>query len=206
MFGVLGRELADGARGQIEWRVVAYLAAGSIPAAAISVMALLVLKASGRSAEWLILPFLGLALVGTAISILIKHGQEAYPTLPLSQERMPVRLTVMVGAVIGVLVTFTSVGAGAIGVAALMMLYPSMRPEKVVGTDLAHAIPLITVAGLGHIQLGHVNYPLLLSLLVGSVPGIYFGSMLSSKLPGRLMQKLLVGILLTVGLSCIFFQ
>jgi hypothetical protein len=101
------------------------------------------------------------------------------------------------------MVTLTSVGAGAIGVAALMLLYPKIRGAELVGTDLAHAIPLVTVAGLGHLQLGNIDYRLLLGLLLGSIPGIYIGSTVSSRLPEVMMRRILAGTLLILGISCI---
>jgi len=112
-------------------------------------------------------------------------------------------LAVLVGIVLGVMVTLTSVGAGAIGVAALMLLYPKLRGTEVVGSDLAHAIPLVTLAGLGHMQLGNIDYRLLLSLLLGSVPGIYIGSTVSSRLPEVLMRRILACVLLVVGIACV---
>jgi len=92
---------------------------------------------------------------------------------------------------------------GAIGVAALMLLYPKLRGSQVVGSDLAHAIPLVTVAGLGHLQLGHIDYRLLVGLLLGSVPGIYIGSTVSSRLPDVMMRRILACILLVMGIACV---
>ena len=112
-------------------------------------------------------------------------------------------LAVLVGIVLGVTVTLTSVGAGAIGVAALMLLYPKLRGAEVVGSDLAHAIPLVTIAGLGHLQLGNIDYHLLLGLLLGSVPGIYIGSTLSSRLPEVIMRRILACVLLVIGIACV---
>jgi uncharacterized membrane protein YfcA len=113
------------------------------------------------------------------------------------------RAGTIVGVVLGVMVTLTSVGAGAIGVAALMLLYPKLRGASVVGSDLAHAIPLVTVAGLGHLQLGNIDYRLLVGLLVGSIPGIYIGSMISSRLPEVMMRRILAGVLLLMGIVCV---
>ena len=101
------------------------------------------------------------------------------------------------------MVTLTSVGAGAIGVAALMLLYPKLRGAEIVGSDLAHAIPLVTVAGLGHLQLGNIDYRLLVGLLLGSVPGIYIGSTVSSRLPEVMMRRILACVLLVMGIACV---
>jgi len=113
------------------------------------------------------------------------------------------RLATLVGVLLGIMVTLTSVGAGAIGVAALMLLYPKLRGAEVVGSDLAHAIPLVTVAGLGHLQLGNIDYRLLVGLLLGSVPGIYIGSTVSSRLPEVMMRRILACVLLVMGIACV---
>ena len=103
------------------------------------------------------------------------------------------------GVVLGSLVTLSSVGAGALGTVALLFLYPRLSTLKVVGTDLAHAIPLTAVAGFGHWQLGHVDFTLLGSLLVGSLPGIWIGSHLSAKIPERVLRPVLAGVLMLIG-------
>ena len=99
------------------------------------------------------------------------------------------------------LVTLSSVGAGALGTIAILFLYPKMRTLKVVGTDLAHAIPLTAVAGIGHWSLGHVDFLLLGSLLVGSLPGIWIGSHISAKIPEKVLRPILASILLLIGLK-----
>jgi uncharacterized protein len=197
---------AHSLRNQVEWWIVRRLLAGSLPAAVVSVYILSRLRAIGVSIETFLLPFLGIALLGTAVALVyMQRIRHAFPQRGPQNGRVTrTSQTVLVGALLGVLVSFTSVGAGALGVAALMVLYPKIAPAKIVGTDLAHAIPLVTVAGLGHLELGNVNYLLLLSLLVGSLPGIWLGTTLSSKLPEIYMRKILVGVLFTVGLVCIW--
>jgi uncharacterized membrane protein YfcA len=106
--------------------------------------------------------------------------------------------------VLGVLVTLSSVGAGALGTVALLFLYPKMKTVKIVGTDLAHAIPLTAVAGFGHWTLGNVDFVLLSSLLVGSFPGIWVGSHLSAKIPERYLRPTLATILLLIGVKFVF--
>ena len=195
---------AHNARGNIAWPIVGKLAAGSIPASIVTTIALGYLRAGGRPLEGLILPVLGLSLVGTAIAIFLR------PRILAAGERHHQRtenassvMTVGSGVVLGVVVTLTSVGAGAIGTAMLMLLYPLLRPATVVGSDLAHAIPLLTVAGLGHLQLGNIDYRMLAGLLLGSVPGIYIGSTMSSRLPDGLMRNILAGVLLVMGITCV---
>jgi uncharacterized membrane protein YfcA len=108
---------------------------------------------------------------------------------------------VLTGLVLGVLVTLTSVGAGALGTITLLFLYPRLPTVRIVGTDLAHAIPLTAVAGLGHLHLGNVDLQLLGSLLIGSLPGIYVGSYFSAKIPEKVLRPLLAAILMLVGLK-----
>jgi uncharacterized protein len=113
-------------------------------------------------------------------------------------------LTVILGAVLGGLVTLTSVGAGALGVTALIMLYPKEKITTIVGSDIAHAVPLTLVAGLGHASLGTIDYSLLGTLLIGSIPGIYLGSHLSSRVAEHWVRIVLAMILIYVGFKLVF--
>jgi uncharacterized membrane protein YfcA len=101
--------------------------------------------------------------------------------------------------VLGVLITLSSVGAGAIGVTVLIFLYPKLPISRIVGSDIAHAVPLTLIAGAGHFALGTVNLPLLGSLLTGSIPGIIIGSQLTARIPERVLRPILAGTLLLVG-------
>jgi len=108
--------------------------------------------------------------------------------------------TVLAGAVLGFLVTLTSVGAGALGAVMLLYLYPfRMKPAVLVGTDIVHAVPLTLVAGIGHLFLGHVDWPLLGMLLLGSIPGIALGSWLGGRVPENLLRTAIAGVLVLVG-------
>ena len=107
--------------------------------------------------------------------------------------------TILTGAVLGTLVTISSVGAGALGVVVLLFLYPRIPTAKIVGTDIAHAVPLTLVAGLGHAALGTVNFGLLGSLLLGSLPGIWLGSHLGVKIPDRILRPTLAAMLMLIG-------
>ena len=109
-----------------------------------------------------------------------------------------------VGAVLGVLVTISSVGAGALGVAALFFLYPKLSPVKIVGSDVAHAVPLTLVAGLGHWLLGGVDWALLGALLLGSLPGIWVGTHVSAKVPEHILRRLLAAMLVLIGTKLVF--
>ncbi|OYV39837.1 MAG: hypothetical protein B7Z80_06220 [Rhodospirillales bacterium 20-64-7] len=111
----------------------------------------------------------------------------------------PAWMTVLVGLVLGVLVSLTSVGAGALGTIALLLLYPKLPIVKIVGSDIAHAVPLTLLSGLGHWYLGTVNFMLLGSLLAGSVPGIILGSVAARYAPDTLLKTILGVILALVG-------
>src|SRR5581483_5716378 len=113
-------------------------------------------------------------------------------------------LTILAGAILGFLVTFTSVGAGALGAVMLLYLYPlRLNASTLVGTDIAHAIPLTAMAGIGHLILGNVNTTLLLALLIGSFPGIALGSMVSTRAPDRIIRAAISVMLAVVGLKMI---
>lgn len=107
--------------------------------------------------------------------------------------------TIVLGAVLGVAVTISSVGAGAIGVTALLMLYPALRVSRIVGSDIAHAVPLTLVAGFGHWVIGDVNPVLLVNLLIGSIPGVVIGSLLSTRSPDRVLRPVLAAVLIFSG-------
>ncbi len=195
---------AHSARGNVNWKIVTRLGAGSLPASVATLFFLNQVKAHGKPLDGIILPILGLSLVATAAAVLLRKrilaaGGEKFNW----SERASNRLATVVGFALGVMVTLTSVGAGAIGVAALMLVYPKLRGAEVVGSDLAHAIPLVTIAGLGHLQLGNIDYRLLVGLLLGSIPGIYIGSTVSSRLPEVMMRRILAGVLLVMGIACV---
>ena len=195
---------AHGARGNVNWKIVTRLAAGSLPGSVLTILAMSQLKAHGKPLDGVILPLLGASLVATAGAVLLrKRILVAGGKMFELSEQTANRFATVVGFVLGVMVTLTSVGAGAIGVAALMLLYPRLRGAEIVGSDLAHAIPLVTVAGLGHLQLGNIDYRLLVGLLLGSIPGIYVGSTVSSRLPEVMMRRILAGVLLVMGIGCI---
>ena len=115
------------------------------------------------------------------------------------------RITVIMGLVLGVLVTLSSVGAGAFGAAVLLALYPRISTVKIIGTDLAHAVPLTAIAGFGHMQLGNVNGYLLLGLIIGSLPAIWLGTKVGYKLSDKILQPVMIVILIGLGFKYLFF-
>jgi uncharacterized membrane protein YfcA len=196
-----GGTLVHGLTHTIDWRVVGWLAAGSVPATALTLLALSRLDMDGAAAHALITCVLSGALFATAVALVFRGT-----LLGLYARRFGVvgprhvtALTVAVGAVLGVLVSISSVGAGAIGVTALVLLYPNLATARIVGSDIAHAVPLTLVAGLGHWMLGSIDWNLFGSLLVGSLPGIFLGSYLSSRVPDPILRYLLAGTLSVVG-------
>jgi uncharacterized membrane protein YfcA len=184
----------------VEWPIVLRLAAGSIPASIILLAAIALIPLNTAAlAHWIrmglvvALPLSGLALV-------------LYPILAGTPERgadgrgQPhVAITVLFGAALGLLVTLTSVGAGAIGVSVLAALYPHLPAKRIVGSDIAHAVPLTLVAGLGHWAIGNVEWGMLVSLLIGSIPGILIASFFAPKVPESLVRLLLAAVLSVVG-------
>jgi uncharacterized membrane protein YfcA len=193
--------LVHGLKGSIDWRVTGRLAAGSVPAAAITLWLLQRYGMHSSATMSLIQHVLGVALLITSIALVFRPKLVALATRK-PREVSPARtvlLTVLTGAVLGALVSLTSVGAGAIGVTVLLLLYPALATSRIVGSDIAHAVPLTLVAGMGHWLLGSVDVAMLLSLLIGSLPGIALGSHLSSRSPEALLRNLLAAVLVLVG-------
>jgi hypothetical protein len=190
--------VVHGLNKNVDWGVVGRLASGSLPAAAIT---LLLLHRYGSPAKGAVIStILGVALILTAASVAFRPWvvKQAARLGEVSPQRQTV-LTVVTGVALGALVTISSVGAGALGVTALILLYPKLPTARIVGSDIAHAVPLTLVAGLGHLWMGSVNVPMLASLLVGSIPGIVLGSQFSVRIPDRFLRPILAGTLLLVG-------
>jgi len=188
----------------VEWRIVGLLAAGSLPAAIVTLVVLNHFASIGKETSGLITFTLGIALILTALALIFrsqlqKAGKSSEEHVPGRFHHLQAPATVLTGLVLGVLVTMSSVGAGALGTVALLFLYPRLPTVKIVGTDLAHAIPLTAIGGFGHWQLGHVDFTLLGSLLVGSLPGIWIGSHLSARIPENVLRPILAGILMLIG-------
>lgn len=193
----------------IEWRIVGLLAAGSLPASLLTTYTLQQIGVHNERINTIITSTLGLALILTAIALLFKGeiqrlGQRVSGEKLSEWKRWRWPVTVGAGVVLGILVTMTSVGAGALGAAMLFFLYPSLPTVRIVGTDIAHAVPLTAVAGLGHLQMGTVDFVLLGNLLLGSLPGIYLGSRLSTKVPERVMRPILASMLILIGVKFIW--
>ena len=194
----------------IDWPVVGLLSLGSIPAALATLYLLHQAGAANPEVQHLMTTTLGVALLLTAAATLYKAVRgKAVPRqidpAALAHAARPRHWTlpVLLGAVIGALVSLTSVGAGAIGVTALMLLYPRLPLPRIVAADIAYAVPLTLVAGLGHASIGSVDWRLLGLLLTGSLPGIWLGTRLVSKTPDRVIRSLLSLLLAYAGAKLI---
>jgi uncharacterized membrane protein YfcA len=201
-----GGTIAHGLFGTIEWRVVGLLASGSLPMAIMTMLIMSHFSASGGQVGHVITFVLGLALLATAASLIFRARLIAYANqrLERSTGRRTVSLTIMTGAALGVLVSLTSVGAGALGVTALIMLYPALPMARIVGSDIVHAVPLTLVGGIGHWFAGSVNTTILASLLIGSLPGIFIGSYAAALVSDRVMRLTLASVLILVGGKLVF--
>ena len=193
----------------VDWAVVGRLAAGSVPMTVLTIVALSYVDINGTAARELIAGVLTVALFVTALTLIFRDkiiGRYAGRIGSLAPKRIAT-ITVGVGAVLGVLVSISSVGAGAIGVTALILLYPKLPTARIVGSDIAHAVPLTLVAGIGHWFLGSINLDVLASLLLGSVPGIVLGSYAAARIPEFALRIVLAAALVVVAtkLSLGFF-
>lgn len=196
-------------KSNIEWKIVFLMATGSIPATLLSILILKHLGEEGINYERLMTAILSIALILTALVLLFKNRlqkisrNEHLSGIRVLHQRLRKPMTVLAGALIGTLVTFSSVGAGALGAAFLFFLYPGMRAIAIVGTDIAHAVPITAIAGLGHVHLGTVDFILLINLLAGSLPGIYLGSHIGTLLPDKLVRPILASMLLMIGVRLV---
>lgn len=193
----------------IDWSITGWLTLGSVPAAALTLWLLSTLHTDTQAMNSIIKQALGFVLLLTAVAILFKqrllafahkHAGDHYH---LSNSSLNA-LTVVTGLILGSMVTLTSIGAGALGTVALFLLYPFMTTKRLVGTEIAHAVPLTLVAGLGHASMGNMDWHLLGYLLVGSLPGIYLGSHLSGRVPDHVLRPCLATMLVFIGYKLAF--
>ena len=193
---------AHGKLGNIDWVIVKRLAMGSIPASILTLWALHSMDLQSGNVVSTIKFWLGVALIVTSVAVLLRNK---LMSLVAKEEWIPARIvpgaTVVLGVVLGALVTLTSVGAGALGVTALILLYPKEKITTIVGSDIAHAVPLTLIAGMGHWLLGSVDLALLGNLLLGSIPGVIVGSLLASRISERVLRPILAVTLAIVGLK-----
>jgi len=197
-----------GSKGTIDKGILVGLLWGSLPAAVLTLV-WLSLTATGQSHNQLMFKTLGVTLILSSIAAASRKrvhafGEKMRNLRPVEFKAAQPILTVIAGVLLGFLVTFTSVGAGALGAVMLLYLYPiRLRAGALVGTDIAHAIPLTFLAGLGHLYLGNVNGELLVGLLIGSIPGIALGSIASTHAPDKIIRSAISLVLVVVGLRMV---
>jgi uncharacterized membrane protein YfcA len=213
-------------RGSVDWPITGWLAAGSVPAALVTLAAVRQSNFDPHQVNAIVSHTLGAALLATALALVFKAqvvalgrrfapgtttlrvagatGSGSVALSVVSDEGARPLPTFVVGVVIGTLVTLTSVGAGVIGVVALFFLYPNLAARRIVASDIAHAVPLTLVAGLGHASLGSVNVSMLGSLLVGSLPAIVLGARVAHRLPERALRLFLSAMLVLLGVRLLF--
>jgi uncharacterized membrane protein YfcA len=185
----------------VDWALVALLAAGSVPATVVTIVALSQFNLESAAAQHALTVILGAVLVVTAVFLLLGRSlrdRYAGQLEALGPGRIRV-FTIILGVVMGVLVTITSVGAGAIGVTTLLLLHPKMSAGRVVGSDIAHAVPLTLLAGAGHWYLGSIDWNLLVTLLIGSLPGIIAGSYFATLAREAVVRFALASVLVVVA-------
>jgi uncharacterized protein len=193
--------LVHGLNHTIDWRIVGRLASGSVPATLITLLVVSHYDIAGPTGGRIISVILGVMLLLTAVTLIFRRRflLVAGPLLDRVTPRQAARLTVLTGVLLGTAVTLSSVGAGALGVTALVMLYPRVPMAVIVGSDIAHAVPLTLIAGLGHWFLGSIDWALLGSLLLGSLPGIVVGSHVATRVPDAVLRVALALTLVVVG-------
>lgn len=193
----------------VDWAITGWMAAGSVPAALVTLWALSALHLSSHVLDSVFKLVLGVALLLTAVAILLKpylmrwlhRDNIAQSDEPVVPKVVP---TVLIGLGLGVLVTLSSIGAGALGTLALFLLYPKLPTARLVGTEIAHAIPLTLVAGLGHASMGNIHYLLVANLLMGSLPGIWMGSKLTRQLTDSWLRPALAVMLMVIGSKLVY--
>jgi uncharacterized membrane protein YfcA len=189
--------VAHARHGHVKWGITGLLLAGSIPASVLTVALMHFTKGWASTLTF----SLGIALLLTALVVAFKKSWQAVGLRlerHIPEHRKPA-LTIASGVILGVLVSLSSIGAGAIGATLILLIYPRLEARYIVGSDIAHAVPLTLVAGVGHALLGNVDWNLLASLVFGSVPGIWLGAQLTRRLPDGVIRGLLCASLLMAG-------
>ena len=196
-----GGSAVHGLARSIHWPAVIRLASGSIPASIVTLLVLWQLDLNSGTARSVVNVVLAFALILTATSLIFRKTILEFfrERLERLEPRTISRATVVVGAALGVLVSISSVGAGAVGVTALLLLYPRLPMARIVGSDIAHAVPLTLVAGIGHWAMGAIDWQLMGVLLTGSLPGIVIGSYFATRVPEPALRLLLAATLILVA-------
>lgn len=194
-------------RGTVHWDIVRRLCLGALPAAVLATLALKYFGVLDKSIGQIIRYSIAGSVMLTVIAILFRTRMQRWMTTHPQYQLEGARLTtatIVAGAVLGTLVTISSIGAGAVGATLLVLLYPKLAPAEIAGTDIAYAVPLTAIAALGHWWIGSINWELLIMLLIGSVPGITIGSLAARAVPDKLLRGLLAVTLTGVAYKLVF--
>jgi len=199
--------LAHRVRGTVHWQIVKHLCLGALPAAVMAAIALKYLGALDKEIAVVIRYSIAGSVLLTVVALLFRSKMQAWITAHPEKQlqgRALTMVTILVGAILGVLVTVSSIGAGAIGATILVLLYPRLSPAEIAGTDIAYAVPLTAIAAASHWWLGTINWELLGALLIGSVPGITIGSLAARAVPEKILRGLLATTLTGVAAKMVF--
>jgi uncharacterized membrane protein YfcA len=194
-------------RGTVHWDIVRRLCIGALPAALLASLGLKYFGTLSKEMGQIIRYSIAGSVLLTVTALLFKRKMLAWITAHPERQLQGTALrnaTILTGAILGTLVTVSSIGAGAIGATVLVMLYPRLTAAEVAGTDIAYAVPLTAIAAVGHWWLGSINWTLLLTLLVGSVPGITLGAYAARAVPERLLRTILAFTLVAVALKLVY--
>lgn len=193
-------------QGHVRWDIVRLLCIGSLPAAIASIFFLKYIGSISQEWQHYIKFSIGISVLLTALSLIFRSRLKVWlnknPQYELKGNALRMA-TIGAGVIIGILVTISSIGAGAVGATIIVFLYPTLKPAEVAGTDIAYAVPLTALAGLGHFWLGNVHFDLLIALLIGSVPAIWLGAKMASAFPERVTRTILASVLTLVGFKLV---
>jgi len=194
-------------KGNVHWHIVRNLCIGALPAAVLTTLALKHFGGLGAEIGQLIRYSIAGSVMLTVIALIFRRRMQnwmnAHPSRQLHGAKQTAA-TIISGSILGTLVTISSIGAGAIGATILVLLYPRLSPAEIAGTDIAYAVPLTAIAALGHWWLGSIDWELLAMLLLGSVPGITIGSLVSRSIPEKVLRVLLASVLTTVAVKLVY--
>jgi len=205
-----GAMYAHHRQGTVRWKLVAVLALGSIPASIATSLVLLFLVPDDVDYSPMLTHALGFMLIATSIVVFFKGRLQRGALAPDGKAAVvlkhPLLVTFIAGLILGTFVTLSSVGAGAFCAALLLILYPRLPALQVVGTDIAHAVPLTFIAGMGHLFNSNVDFQLLIGLLIGSIPAVHVGAKVATRVPNSVLQPILATLLLIIGIKFGFFS
>lgn len=194
-------------RGNVHWHIVKHLCLGALPAAVLTTLTLKYFGGLDQEIGQIIRYSIAGSVMLTVIALIFRtrmqHWMNSHPGRQIQGGKLVVA-TIVSGAILGTLVTISSIGAGAIGATILVLLYPRLTPAEIAGTDIAYAVPLTAIAALGHWWLGSINWELLAMLLLGSVPGITLGSLVARTIPEKVLRVLLASVLTTVAVKLVY--